>query len=142
MADIAALRELKAKVNAATGPDRELDAQLSVHFGLMSAEHAEYWLEWIAGLGGSCDAPVPPSPLTASMDAAVALVERVLPGWSWEARRSGTGDSGQAMVWNPMTQPGTTQWESFRVTGCASPSLAILSALLAALAAKDGSHEG
>lgn len=67
---------------------------------------------------------------TASLDAAVALVERVLPGWSWEARKSGFG-SGQASVWNPMEQPqpGTT----IRADHKSSPAIALVIATLRAL---------
>lgn len=72
---------------------------------------------------------------TASLDAVIALVERVLPGWSWEARKSGFGN-GQASVWDPMDQPrhGTT----IRADHKSSPAIALLIATIKALEARDG----
>lgn len=46
-----------------------------------------------------------------SLDAAKALHEAMLHGWSWEFRESGFG-SGQAAIWNPLNAPhhgGTTR---------------------------------
>lgn len=72
-------------------------------------------------------------PVTSSLDAAVALAARVLPGWSYEVRASGTGDKGQATVWNPLRAVGEIE---FRVTGMPSPALALCLALVRAVAAK------
>lgn len=68
---------------------------------------------------------------TASLDATVALVEKALPGWSWECRASGTGDKGQATVWNPMKAPGRNDEQ--RAYNCPNPSIALLIALFTAL---------
>lgn len=56
------LPELLARVEAATGPDPQLDGALDV------------------ALNGG-DGEMYPARVTSSLDAAVALVERVLPGW-------------------------------------------------------------
>ena len=66
-----------------------------------------------------------------SLDAAKALQEAVLPGWSGEARMSGFG-GGQAAVWNPMKRPG----QDFRVDS-QDPARAWLIAILEALIAQE-----
>jgi hypothetical protein len=43
--------------------------------------------------------------LTTSLDAAVALAERALPGWSWEVRRSGFGNPAQARLYDHLKSP-------------------------------------
>ena len=90
----AVVRELLAKVQAATGPDREIDAALALlagepqtffgqfglsldHFGEVDGPECFRDARW-AGGGHSYVAPT----YTASLDAALALIERVLPRWS------------------------------------------------------------
>ena len=68
---------------------------------------------------------------TASLDAAVALVERELPGWSWQIRRSGFDSPVQAELWNPMDQPSQMRNERVDLNHGHAP-LALLAALLAA----------
>lgn len=61
------LNELLERVKAATGPDRQLDYALFCHFAprdVASAWHPHEGHQY-----------------TASIDAAVALCERLLPGW-------------------------------------------------------------
>jgi hypothetical protein len=70
-----------------------------------------------------------------SLDAAKALHEAVLPGWSYEARRSGFGN-GQAMVWNPLRSPG--HGNDIRADHDNCPARAWLLAILRALQAKEG----
>ncbi len=62
MTDIAKLRELLARVEVATGPDVRLDRAINAMFP-----------------DGELGSPY----YTASIDAAVALCKRVLPGWVW-----------------------------------------------------------
>ena len=88
MTDIAGLIE---RLEAATGPDRELDAAIVAHFNNASVRRyppqtdfgpGARWQFWSRDgahfLGSESKFPVPP--LTASLDAALALVERVRPG--------------------------------------------------------------
>lgn len=106
---MASLSELLGFVEAATGPDRPLDR-------LLWEALDERWVS-----------PVPF--YTASIDAAVALVEKRLPGWSWEARRSGFGSPAMVTIWNPMQQP--MPGYDFRASNeVGSVPLAILAALL------------
>lgn len=69
------LERLLTMVKAATGPDRELDEDILKHLGFhswagrMSYRKSPIWIDF-----GS-------SEITASIDAALALVERTLPGW-------------------------------------------------------------
>lgn len=91
------LPSLAHRVSEATGPDRELDRALLValalpaefvgstilsHFdsgdGSLGCNTADGWQHWSI-------APIPP--YTASIDAAVALFERLLPGWWWSVGR-------------------------------------------------------
>lgn len=58
--------------------------------------------------------------------AAVLLVPE---GLSFEMRSSGTGDAGQATVWDPMRIPGDREW---RVYDCKAPALALAAAILRA----------
>jgi hypothetical protein len=95
MADLA---ELLAKVKAATGPDREIDGALSaaLRVGKNLPDWALRWGgEWRPTIQGSVVliedngniGPHYSSPeYTASIDAALALVGRVLPGWCWLIR--------------------------------------------------------
>jgi hypothetical protein len=68
---------------------------------------------------------------TASLDAATSLVPE---GLSFEVRSSGIGDKGQALVWDPMTQPGTSGHGQWRARNCATPELALTAAALRARA--------
>lgn len=63
------LQALLRRVEEASGPDRELDAELAFRFKSGFVR------------GRSDDAAYAP-PYTASLDAALALTERVLPGWT------------------------------------------------------------
>lgn len=65
---------LTDKVAALTGPDREMDAEILAAFGLEGAWCVDY---------SQPELPGKPLPVTGSIDAAVALVEKVLPGRGW-----------------------------------------------------------
>jgi hypothetical protein len=87
------LHELAAMLGAATGPSRELDARLWWAF----ADHSEddHGLDgeplWVMAKlwGGSPSSWTWIPQVTSSIDAALALVERLLPGWSWGRDPSG-----------------------------------------------------
>lgn len=99
------LPALLARLEAAEGPDRDLDAAL--HVGLCkpqqypddlryyrlpspNMDHMEmcapgtYWLKKRSGQSLQA-APH----YTASLDAAIALCERAMPGWGWSVTRKG-----------------------------------------------------
>lgn len=123
------LSELIARLEAARGPDRELDADLSEHFGGVFYQHPSW----------SVQTYVTAAPLTASIDAALALVERLLPGW-WRSVSESAGG-----WWAGLLNP-----EGGYVSSDAAPTaprryfpngaLAILIALLCALE-KDKPHD-
>lgn len=150
------LSDLIARVEGAGGPDRALDAEIVVQFDIRPD-----WLKdspgilWVGPDGdvlysynnkksrGNPSAwyltdfyPGKQIPFyTASLDAAVALAERVLPGWSWEVRKSGFGTPAQANLWNPRKSPAPDN--NYRVdheSGCAP--LALVTATLKAVQAQ------
>ena len=96
--DRAELEALLARVAGATGPDRDLDADLHEAFGGCAHRETEYYCiedgnDTDSGFtckrcgvdtyGRSGDV----KPVTASIDAAVALLDRVLPGWDFHLWR-------------------------------------------------------
>lgn len=102
------LTTLIAKLEAATGPDRELDVAISCAIdGRVLEKRGNDRKEWLypQGKDGGRQDPGPygyttnmsPS-FTASIDAAVALAERVLPGLDWGAYSFGE-DGAQGKVW-------------------------------------------
>jgi hypothetical protein len=127
-------KELIERLEKLEGANREVNLAIFRHF------HPEYD-DYVEGRGGlihpndSSDMREPADirwpAYTASLDAAIALVEKVRPGWSWECRASGTGDKGQATIWNPSKQPGRNDEQ--RAYNCASPAIALLIALLRSL---------
>ena len=129
---------LLSRLQGLTAPDREVDAALWLEFAPGATR--KQWSYIHTATGRECHVDetrdvngrliIVPE-LTSSLDAAVALCERVLPGWSWECRASGTGDKGQATVWNPSKAPGYN--EEQRAYNCATPAIALLIAILTAL---------
>jgi len=83
------LSELIERLEKATGPDREIDAWIGYHTDLMNDDMS--WRAKIDSFGidhamraatsGSNVWRVALPNYTASLDATVALIERVLPGW-------------------------------------------------------------
>lgn len=149
MADLAALQK---RVREATGPDRELDydlwAEVDQHGRNCVSETQHLLMPWPEWRNihwkdpprSTYGEPDNHQAYTGLIDAAVALVERVLPGWSWgvdhlagEPVRAhvgpplGEGENEYvAQIWNE--RPGKT------------PPLALLSALLSALIAQEPGH--
>lgn len=140
MTDLATLRDLLERVKAATGPDRELDAAIYnaapekvgdkdfCAFRLPMDEWGDRFDDgWRIGWEGR-QYPEKLPRLTASIDAALALVERVLTGHIWDVTSTGQcwiePDLGRPDHWN-----GTA----------ATPPLAILAATLAALIEQEAS---
>lgn len=69
-------------------------------------------------------------PLTQSLDAALALAERVLPGWAWMVRGSHyDGDeASRARVWQPYADPPAGDFDALSPT----PALALCAAIVKA----------
>ncbi len=82
------MRELLERVEAANGPDRELDAGIVVGLGLDNT--CPFWLH-------SYDRTTPVR-ITASVDAALALVERVLPGHRVALFTNGGGEGPTCVI--------------------------------------------
>jgi hypothetical protein len=152
------LTDLLARLEAATGPDRELDA--AIHLAVNPDDFAskvmrgDYCVQsWDLGWGGisyvSLDSggtsggshPVPM--VTASLDAALGLVGRVLPGWVWSissADPEGCNEplsyaalAGKVQMvqrgWDEPPEPDRNVCDAHAKT----PALAVLTALVQAL---------
>lgn len=104
MSEIAELRE---RILAATGPDRELDAAVTAHLRVVPDKFAnETWaMHWtgpfvakgervhLAHSDGRLGVWFLATPITASIDAAVALVRQRLPQWTTDVH---TADASSA----------------------------------------------
>ncbi|MDJ1632300.1 hypothetical protein [Rhizobium rhizogenes] len=96
------LEELIAALEKSVGPSRELDADITLSvipefsgwikhpnlkndspswmYGDLWPDHQQFH-EWLMRKGAALS--VQAKPFTSSIDAAIALTERLLPGWSW-----------------------------------------------------------
>lgn len=132
------LTALLARVEAADGPDRELDFQIhAAVFG--RAINFQDAAGYLFGEGrdekfATC------GQLTASLDAALALCGRVLPGWTRMVDEN--FGIGEATVWTGYVftpkDALCAQYEGYSKT----PSLALLAAMLKALMAQAASPSG
>lgn len=105
---------LLSRLEGLTAPNREVD--LEVHMSLAPDLYPEGSWSWD-------DKNLPPH-LTASLDATVALCERVLPGYDWTVDKSGgRGFAGVGQSFNEEA---------------ATPAIALIIAILTALEARDG----
>lgn len=113
---IAELRLLLARVEQATGPDHELDRDLSI------------------ALLGESERQLDPPPeggaqaYTSSLDATLELMQRVLPQWAMEASRYGHPGGARATIWPEGLRP-----ERYHEASCATLPLAVLAAILKAM---------
>lgn len=119
--------DLLERVKAATGPDRELDWRIAEVLNIPEPWPATTaWPPFMAG--SKFDKALPA--YTTSVDAALALVERCLPGWKrslFEKRGGG---------W--IARVSSPRWDTFTSgedTPMPTAPLAILAALLSALTA-------
>lgn len=103
--------EILEKLEAATGPDREID-----------------WMVFEAAHPGAADTEYAP-PYTASLDATAELIKSELLGWEWEAKGP---NRPLANVW----YSGVFLHTAIEKKG-ATPPLALLTAAIRALADKD-----
>jgi hypothetical protein len=128
------LNELLERVKAATGPDRGLDGLIAIAFppdgeartelGEATSRYGKYWFKHDHGEGSAL-----PRLYTASIDAALALTERMLPG------KSVLIGLRQAAGTKPWARIG--EWREADATSATLP-LAILAALLTALSNTKG----
>ncbi len=88
------LSALIARLEAAEVGSRELDAHVEVAArGFEAAKTGlarEHWAVWRAsssGIVGDGATRYASAPVTTSLDAALALAERVLEGWSWQVQQ-------------------------------------------------------
>lgn len=138
------LQVLLERVKAASGPDREMDA--AVWLALEPGVTRKQWSYIHTASGQECrmdetrDATgrliVVPS-FTASIDAALALVERVLPGWFGKVSFNGRGSF--CWLWEPGVLDDDDDGKPIYGK---TPALAILAALLTALAASKENTDG
>jgi len=138
---VSALADLRARVEAATGADRVLDWQVGAATGHSSFDHdSALWPPFREGSRAEKAVPA----YTASLDAVLALVGEKLPGWHvnelhqrpdeplWWADllvREIEGPPGDEPTWRANAH-------------AATPALALLSALLAALDASGWHGQG
>lgn len=145
------LPDLLARVGEAEGPDREIDAIIHVtlcqpapepgdetrryrmparNMDYEAVEPGHYW--YVARSGKSLhSAPT----YTSSLDAVVALVERVLPGSFWRAQKQ-SPDYDIAPFWAVCGPHGKPKRQ--HTADGATPALALLAALIKAKIAQEG----
>ena len=120
------LKKLLERVETATGADRDLDKAICCHF-----EPKKIWVRDNNGIG--FPGYIAPA-LTVSIDAAVALVEKMLPMSVWSIYNSDpkcVTTGGSAFIYADSDDD-----DAFRAAG-ASPALALLAAMLRALIKKE-----
>jgi hypothetical protein len=139
------LNDLLERVKRASASDRCLDRDIYWSLERQRAERSFWnaaitgpkplpdvpWHELPAGLGRlaiQTDAPK----YTWSIDAALALVERKLPGWFFGCQRNKTRPDPPDRAWSAWVSSGTTKYDEVEALGHTLP-LAILAALLTAL---------
>jgi len=120
--DLTALIE---RVEKATGPSFELDVRIGcwrINFPVPTGEHV-HW-------GMLCQS-VGAQPVTSSLDAALALVEEKLPGWTWTR-----AIDGQIALWRPAVAS-----PEARQPKLATEALTLIGALLRALQSQQKNSE-
>lgn len=130
------------------GPDREVDAWIGYHTNLVVDEMS--WREKIDRFGiehavksATSHQNVWSSALpaySASLDAVIALVEKVLPGWYWRVGRTSLFPNGWAYISRTHPSHCDREDEAACADGkAANPAIALLLALLRALQSGDRS---
>ncbi|NYD82110.1 hypothetical protein HD884_002173 [Ochrobactrum intermedium] len=137
---------LITRLSKLDAPDRGMDAEIEVAVRRIEAARSglaeEYWANWQASPDGTVYDPhtrYSSQPFTASVDAAIALAARVLPGWTFEhigqdyIRASGLDNDVMPMGWTVEISDG-----SQTIQGQA-PTLP-LAICIALLRAKEANH--
>lgn len=114
------LTELLARVKVATGPARELDIAITRQF-----VHGKFYQTTETA-----------GPYTSSIDAALALTERVLPGWKRSLFEKRGGAGWVARVSSPRYETSSSGED----TPMPTASLALLAATLSALITREVAH--
>ena len=161
MSDLPALLE---RIKNATGPDREVDAAIFDAFPDERWPRCAYLEEncvtlrsfgrnpqfhdgWLTRLRANMEDKYPEDlpRLTASLDAALALCERKLPGWSWWVGNADTREDDpydrrvtpRAILKRGETTSLSVHEKRWFDGHAATPALALLSALVSALASAE-----
>jgi hypothetical protein len=143
MTDLATLEALRTRINAATGPDLELDGMIA-KLAREIPPDAQFMREniygqdsntWYTG-GYGAYVYYNPEPYTALIDAALALVERLLPGWRWGLVHQQGGENSDAMDGYHFWLESPTGNDEHQIGPMATGPTAILAALLTALIAQ------
>lgn len=124
---------LLERVKQAMGSDRWLDAEIECTFrnaGLPPGEscECENWDKYYPGYIKTPLGFVLAASYTSSIDAALGLLERVLPGTTWAL--SSTGERPLCRLFVPVGRSCASGW---READAATPPLAVLAALLTAV---------
>ncbi len=140
------MTDLITRLSKLDAPDRGMDAEIEVAVRRIEAARSglaeEYWANWQASPDGTVYDPhtrYSSNPFTASVDAAIALAERVLPGWKWRVGRTELFPNGWAYMhkYDPSNCDRTD--EAACADGkAANPAIALLIALLRAKEASNG----
>jgi hypothetical protein len=126
------LQSLRDRIANATGPDREIDAAICVAFSIEGKSRTVNRRgHFVNGKPVFLRVDIEYPKLTSSIDAALALVDRVLPGWEWSVWACG-GVFG-ATVYNTPED----EIEPSISAHAPTPALAIILAGLDALIAKE-----
>jgi hypothetical protein len=136
---VSGLGELLERVRSAKGPDRKVDALIEVEVrrqeayrvGLNDQQRA-YWTATVDGLVYDSATRYDAPRLSASIDAALALVERVLPGWRYDIHSPRFGRQFEGVLMD-----GDHASRRIDVATATTAPLAILAALLSALIAQE-----
>jgi hypothetical protein len=129
------LPEIIARLEASTGPDRKLDELIARHFGWTYEFDEEELSEcWRNPEGFACYVPR----LTGSVDAALSLAERLLPGCRWTIDNTGPVT---ASIWHFEDDAWRAGEETYQVEGN-TPPLALVIATLRALSAQQSIVNG
>ena len=135
------ITQLIEDLKAAEVGTREFDVRIALAFGIEPEGLFPLTLETVIKLCGGVESAVLEGffdrensvvknlpQLSTSIDAAMTTIRE---GWSFRVMKSGTGDQGQAEIWDPMKTPSLDN--TIRVIGCASPAMALCIASLSAM---------
>ncbi|WP_313194642.1 hypothetical protein [Shinella zoogloeoides] len=130
---MADLSSLIARLEKAEGPSRELDTEIAIALGVIPGR--DWWsMDYIkSGILGR---------YTSSIDAAVSLANRVLPGWFWRCGSTPLFPNGWAHVSRYHADHCDRQDEASCADGkAANVAIALVLATLRALQQKGSSNE-